>query len=71
MNGKNYWRFTVVGKEPVFPDGGDAYCEYEIKYAFGQAAEPAGEDVTCTLYADEIPPVRRVVPVESALIEWC
>jgi hypothetical protein len=70
IDGNNFWRITIVGNDPIFPES-DVYCEYEIHYAIGRPPEPAGPDVICTLYADEMPCVRRKVPVESALNDWC
>jgi hypothetical protein len=69
IDGKHFWRFMVVGGEPVFPEA-DAYCEYELPYVIGQAPDPVTEHMICTLYADEMPPVRREIPVESALAAW-
>ena len=69
INGKNYWQFTVVGQDPAFP-GADAYCEFEIPYMLGQPPEPTGDSMTCTLYADEMPAIRREILVDSALADW-
>lgn len=69
MEGKHFWRFMVVGGEPVFPEA-EAYCEYELPYDAGQAPDPVADHMVCTLYADEMPPVRREISVESALVAW-
>jgi hypothetical protein len=69
IDGKHFWRFMVVGDEPAFPEA-DAYCDYELPYAMGQTQDPVAEHMLCTLYADEMPPVQREIPVESALAGW-
>lgn len=69
-DGKHYWRFDVTGKNPVFP-GGDVYCDYELQSTMKVVPTPTGDNITCTLFADEMPPVQRNVAVASALADWC
>ena len=48
----------------------DTYCDYEIPYDVGHPAEETGDRMMCSLYADEMPVVKREVLVEAALAGW-
>ena len=70
IDGKHFWRFMVIGNEPLFPEA-EAYCEEEIPFMVGQVGrDPVADHMTCTLYADEMPCVERQIPVKSALAGW-
>jgi Putative DNA-binding domain len=65
VEGKNYWRFFLVGTDPLFPSA-DAFCEAELPQApMMKGYEPVGEHVICTLYADEMPPIERKIPADT------
>jgi hypothetical protein len=70
IEGKHFWRFMVIGREPVFPEA-DAYCEEELPFESNMTQnDPVANFLICTLYADEMPPVQRKVQIEHALLGW-
>lgn len=69
FEGLNFWRFFLVGKDPLFP-GADAFCEIQLPQApMMKGYEPIGEQVICTLYADEMPPIERRTSADTGL-DW-
>ncbi|HZR19944.1 MAG TPA: ATP-binding protein [Verrucomicrobiae bacterium] len=67
VDGFKFWRFYMIGKEPLFP-GADVFCEDEFAQSlFGYIPTPAGTLLICTLYADEMPPIERRIPADAGL----
>jgi predicted HTH transcriptional regulator len=70
IGGANYYRLTVVGEKPVFPES-DEYSEVTLDYNIGTPpAEPVSDKMFCTIYADEMPAIKREVSVSAALANW-
>ncbi len=69
FEGLHFWRFYLVGKDPLFP-GADAFCEMQLPQApMMKGYEPIAEQVICTLYADEMSPIERRTPADTGL-DW-
>lgn len=70
IDGKHFWRIMITGTEPVFPDA-EAYCNDELPYLIGQhTSDPVADHMVCTLYADEMNPISRQIPIEAAFSGW-
>jgi hypothetical protein len=71
LGGHSYWRFLVEGKEPAYPQS-DAYSDFEIPYTITHEGQlpPGPENLFCTLYADEMPSLKREISVAAALAAW-
>ena len=67
-----FWRVLLRAPNdlPLFPNS-DTIAKEEIAPAYEPGVpEPAGETISCVLFADEMPPIRREVRVEDALKGW-
>jgi hypothetical protein len=69
IDGLSFWRCYLQGTDPLFPSA-DVICEEEFSNEFrGYIPVPTGDQVICTLFADEMKPVKRSIPADIGL-DW-
>jgi len=68
---RKFWRVLLRPADnlPLFPNS-DTIVKEEIPSKHEQATEPAGDKMSCVLFADEMPAIRRDVEIEEALKGW-
>ena len=70
--GFKFWRISLGNPlSPIFP-GDDVILDEELPHMFPVQPnpEPTGDFMICTLYADEMPMMRREIPILPAMQEW-
>jgi hypothetical protein len=71
VDGFKFWRISLGNARsyPLFPDD-DVIADHEIPLVFQSVPEPTSDFLLCTLFADEMPPLKRKIPVVAALNDW-
>jgi len=71
-DGFKFWRVSLpstVTFSPIFPFD-DIITEYEIPWSFHNVPTPAADYLVCTLFADEMLPLKRKISAAAALNDW-
>jgi hypothetical protein len=71
VDGYKFYRISLPGffVGPIFPSY-DVIYDHEIPAVPENVPLPAADFLLCTLYADEMQPLNRKVPVAAALFDW-
>jgi len=69
IDGCHFWRVFVGATTPLFPES-EAVDSLEFRLVIGGGVpEPSGDKIIATMYADDMPPIRRSFP-PAVTTDW-